>query len=295
MPESRVASQASDLLPVAAGGGTAAIWIAFALPCAWACAPSLAGLQPAEVAPRGHVQVAAGVAIGIPTGTVSRTVDAARALAQAAATQQLTAPQKLQLFEASASFVGSPPSVGPHLSAAYSVRDDTEVNLQYASGAWRLGSRLQILRRTAGPFDLVAGVGVSHAGQVASIGDVLPVVHLHGVQRWMVDLPFEVGTSRSWFRVWGGPKLAYTHVSAGAELDLVNGEKASASLTLRGIYWGAQGGLAFGYRALFIGFELTVLELVASGDAVTTVSAARTGLDFGGWLFTPAVALMGEF
>jgi hypothetical protein len=238
-----------------------------------------------------------GIAVGIPTGTITRTVDAARTLAQAAATQQLTAPQKLQLFEASASFVSSPPSVGPHLLAAYSVRDDTEVNVQYASGAWRLGSRLQLLRRAAGPFDLVAGLGVSHAGQVASasIADVLPVVHLRGVQRWMVDLPIVLGTSRDWFRVWGGPKLAYTHVSAGAELDLVNGEKATASLTIRGIYWGAQAGLAVGYRALFIGLELTVLELVASGDAVTTIATPQIGLDVGGWLITPAVALMGEF
>jgi hypothetical protein len=222
-------------------------------------------------------------------------VDAARALAQAAATQQLTEPQKLQLFQASASFVSSPPSVGPHLSAAYSVRDDTEVNLQYASGGWRLGSRLQLLRRAAGPFDLVAGLGVSHAGQLPSIGGVLPVVRVHGVQRWIVDLPILVGTSRDWFRVWGGPKLAYTHVSAGAELDLVDAEKATASLTLRGVYWGAQAGLAVGYRALFIGFELTVLELVASADAVTTVAAPQVGLDVGGWLVTPAVAVMGEF
>lgn len=259
------------------------------------CAPSLAGLRPAEVAPRGHVQAVAGVEVGIPTGTVASIVDASRDLARAAATRRLTDAEKLQLFEAAASFVSSPPSIGPHLSAAYSVRDEVEVNVQYAGGAWRLGGRFQAVERKTGPFDLVAGLGVSHSGQIVSLGDVLPVVHVDGVQRWTVDLPVLFGTARDWLRVWGGPKLVYTHVSAGIGLDLVNAERATASFTARGLYWGGQGGLALGYRALFIGFELTLLRLVGSADVSTPVTAQRTNLDISGWVVTPAFALMGEF
>jgi hypothetical protein len=259
------------------------------------CAPSLAGLRPAEVAPKGHVQTSVGFEVGIPTGTLRRTVDVARDLAAAAATRQITDAEKLQLFEAGASFASSPPSVGPHFSVAYSVRDATEVNVQYAGGAWRLGGRWQALTRRTGPFDLVAGVGVSHSGQVVSITDVLPVVHLDGIRRWTIDLPVLMGTSRDWLRVWGGPKLVYTHVSAGVELDLVNAERAAARFTAEGLYWGGQGGLAFGYRALFLGFELTLLQLVGSADVSTTVTGQRTNLDIGGWVVTPALALMGEF
>jgi hypothetical protein len=259
------------------------------------CAPSLAGLRPAEVAPKGHVQATAGVEVGIPTGTLARTVDVARDLAHAAATRQITDAEKLQLFEAAASFVSSPPSVGPHFSVAYSVREETEVNVQYAGGAWRLGGRFQALTRKTGPFDLVAGLGVSHSGQFFSLADVLPVVHVNGIQRWTIDLPILLGTSRSWLRVWGGPKLAYTHVSAGIELDLVDSQRAAATFTARGLYWGGQGGFALGYRALFLGFELTALQLLGSADLSSTVTVQRTNLDISGWVVTPAFALMGEF
>ena len=48
------------------------------------CAPSLATLQPANVAPAGHFQMTAGMEVAVPTGTIIRSIDAGKSLGDTA-------------------------------------------------------------------------------------------------------------------------------------------------------------------------------------------------------------------
>ena len=47
------------------------------------CAPSLSTMQPAHIAPKGHVQATAGIEVSAPTATFTRVIDAGKALSQA--------------------------------------------------------------------------------------------------------------------------------------------------------------------------------------------------------------------
>ena len=45
------------------------------------CATSLSGFQPAHVAPKGHVTAEAGFDVSVPTGTITKAIDAGKTLA----------------------------------------------------------------------------------------------------------------------------------------------------------------------------------------------------------------------
>ena len=51
------------------------------------CAPSLATMQPAHVAPKGHVQATAALEVGIPTGTIGTIIDTGKPLSDLAQQQ----------------------------------------------------------------------------------------------------------------------------------------------------------------------------------------------------------------
>ena len=279
---------ALGLLPVVLAGTSSLL--------ALGCAPSLATLQPAHVAPRGHVQVTAGLEVGVPTGTLVSAVDAGRTLARSAQSQTLSAEQQGRLFDAGVTFAASPVAVVPHFAVSYGIYDRTEVGLRYSGDAWRLGGRYQLLAHDEDPFDMVVGLGVSRAATAVPVGDVIPVLSVDDFTRWTTDLSLLVGTSRSWFRVWAGPKLVYTSFDTRLRADLYMNEEELASFHGHGAYYGGQGGVALGYKSLFLGVELTLMEL--SGTATTSVTTLATGArttDISGFVVYPAVALMGEF
>lgn len=260
------------------------------------CAPSLATLQPAHVAPRGHLQVTAGLEVAVPTGTLVSAVDAGRTLAGSARSQTLSAQDQGRLFDAGVTFAASPVAVVPHFSLSYGVYDRTEVGLRYSGDAWRLGGRYQLLAHEQDPLDMVVGVGVSRAATAVPVGDVIPVLTVDDFVRWTSDLSLLVGTSRSWFRVWAGPKLVYTTFDTSLRAELYMNEQQLATFQGHGLYYGGQGGVALGYRKLFLGVELTLMEL--SGTARTSATTLATGArttDISGFVVYPAFALMGEF
>src|ERR1022692_2028980 len=94
--------------------GLAVIAAAFA-----ACAPSLATMQPAHVAPKGHFQATAGLEVGIPTGAIVRAIDAGKTLLGAAGQGNPAGRPGGAGFEAGVNVLASPPSAGPHLALAY--------------------------------------------------------------------------------------------------------------------------------------------------------------------------------
>jgi hypothetical protein len=272
------------------------IWLAGCVPSLAGCAPSLATLQPAHVAPRGHAQVTAGFEIGIPSGTIVRVVDVARNLAVAAERRQLSDAELLQLFDAGVNLATSPPSVGQHFAAAYSFHERSEIGIRNAGGSWRVGGRYQFLEHQDGPFDLVVGLGAARATSAFPVGRVIGALEVRDFTRWTLDLPILIGTSRNWFRVWVGPRLLYSRFDTALALTLPQNPTTTASLEGHALYVGAQGGVAVGYQAVFLGVELTLGELSGTATASTSLfSAPRHSTDISGFVVYPAFALMGEF
>ena len=263
------------------------------------CGPTLATLQPAEVAKAGHVQVAAGFEVGIPTGTLARTVDAGRALSSRAASCAsqscaLTPSEEGQIFDAGASLAASPLSYSQHFGINYGFDGRTEAGLRWAAGNWRAQGRYQVARREDGPFDCVVGIGVARGTTTIPLDDLLPVLTIDDFTRWTLDLPLSIGTSRSWFRAWTGVKLAYSHFDANMHLDAPSSPPSFAHFDGHGLYTLAEGGIAGGYRYLFVAVELTLGELFGRADATITAAPAVRSTDLGGFVLYPAVALIGE-
>lgn len=259
------------------------------------CAPSLATLQPAHVAPRGHAQATLGVEIGVPKGTVDDVIGAGRRLAEAAQSGTITDEQKWQLFDAGVNLVASPPSASQHLAIAYTIVDRTELSLRYVGGGWRLGGRYQIFSHTDAPLDVVVGFGAARSTTPIPAGDVLPVLKVDDFTRWTFDLPLLAGTSNEWFRVWFGPRLMYSRFDTALRLELVQDETVMASFHGSALYYGGQIGAAVGYRHVFFGVELTLAGMSGTAAAITTLAIPTRRTELQGFIIYPAFGLLGEF
>jgi hypothetical protein len=267
---------------------------ALAVACA-ACAPSLATMQPAHVAPKGHFQATAALEVGIPTGAIASTIDVGRTLSDAASRGSLTADQERQVFEAGINVLASPPSVGPNLTLAYTPVDRFEVGVRYAGSGWRVGARYQLLRHEEGAFDATIGAGVSRSAYAIPVGDFIPILEVDDFTRWTIDVPLLIGTSRSWYRVWMGPKLLWSQFATALRLTVPGGDVELASFEGHATYVGGQAGLALGYQHLFFGVELTLAEAFGSASVTAASLVELRTVDFSGFIVYPAFGLMGEF
>lgn len=259
------------------------------------CAPSLGTLQPAHVAPRGHVQATVGAEIGVPTGSVDTVVGVGRRLSEAAQSGTLTDEQKWQLLDAGINLVASPPSASQHLAIAYTVVDRTEVSLRYVGGGWRLGGRYQVLNHADSPLDVVVGFGAARSTTPIPAGDVLPVLKIDDFTRWTFDLPVLAGTSNDYFRVWFGPRLLYSRFDTALRLELVQDETVLGVFRGSALYYGGQVGVAVGYRHVFFGLELTLAGMTGSAAATTTLPIPSRRAELSGLIVYPAFGLLGEF
>ena len=266
------------------------------------CAPSLATMQPASVAPKGHVQVTTALEVGIPTGTISSIIDTGKTLSDVARQQMnLTPEQERQLFDSGVNVVVSPPSVGYHLAAYYSPIDRFELGLRYAGGGWRVGARYQLLRHETNPFDMTIGAGISHSSYEIPLASYIPVLEVDDFTRWTVDVPLQIGTSRSYYRVWGGPKFLYSRFNTAMRLSIPGVDTPDlASFEGHTLYYGGQVGFAIGYKHVFVAFELTMAKVSGHAD-VETAPDPRDGeavvhdIDISGFIIYPAFGLIGEF
>src|SRR4029078_11473592 len=115
-------------------------WIVV-LALAAGCAPSLATMQPAHVAPKGHMQVTTAVEVGIPTGTIGRIIDTGRTLSDIAQRDgMVTAEQERQLFDWGVNVAGRPTAFGYHFAAYYVPLDRLQIGLRYAGAGFRAGA-----------------------------------------------------------------------------------------------------------------------------------------------------------
>ena len=259
-------------------------------------------MQPAHVAPKGHVQATAALEVGIPTGTIGTIIDTGKTLSDLAQQQMsLTPDQERRLFDSGVTVVVSPPSVGYHFAGYYSPIDRFELGLRYAGGGWRGGARYQLLRHETDPFDMTIGGGFSYSSYEIPLASYIPVLEVDDFTRWTVDVPLQIGTSRSYYRVWGGPKFLYSHFSTAIRLSIPGVDTPDlASFEGHTLYYGGQVGFAIGYKYIFVAFELTLAGVSGHGD-VKTAPDPRNGealahdTDISGFIIYPAFGLMGEF
>jgi hypothetical protein len=260
-------------------------------------------MQPAHVAPKGHFQATAAVEIGIPTGTISRAIDAGTSLSNDAKnSQSITPAQERQVFDAGVNFVASPPSANTHFAINYTALNNWEVGIRYAAGGWRVGSRYQFLHREDGPFDMTVGAGVSRIATAIPIVSVIPLLDVDDFTRWTGDFGLQIGTSRGFYRAWVGPRFLYTHFDTAMRLAVPGVSTPDlASFSGHGIYYGGQGGLAIGWKHVFLAFELTVCELSGKATATSYVAQNSNGepiaadVDISGLVIYPTFGLLGEF
>jgi hypothetical protein len=263
------------------------------------CATSLSGFQAAHVAQKGHVTAEAGMDLSLPTGTIIRTFDAAETLVKAASSRSLTDAERRQLIEAGANLALDPPGFVTHAGVAYVPFHRWELNLRYAGHAWGLGVRHQFLSQESDGFDLTAGLALSRFAYEFPMPSALEaVIKLDDFVRWGLDVPILAGKHASWYRLWGGPRLLLSRFDADMRLNLPPAAGAAAETVLasvdgNAIFVGGQGGVALGYAHLFVGIELTIVQLISTGHL--HLATQGQDVDLGGLIIYPGLALMGEF
>lgn len=261
------------------------------------CAPPLSTFQTARVPPKGTWSAAAGFEGSIPLGTLGDFVNSGENLgSRAGHGETLSSEEKWQVFGAGMQLLLSPPSVGYHFMAAYVPTDRLEVSLRYAGSALRLGGRYQLLYRETAPFDMNVGLGIARYSYGIPMGSYIPVLKVDSFSRWQIDVPLLIGMQNRWFRAWTGPRFVATFFDAGLRLE-TSSQTLGTTLSGTAYFVGGQGGLGFGYRWLFVAFELTVVEMLGSAQANApgiTDSPTRD-LALSGLVVYPSLGLMGEF
>lgn len=270
--------------------------------CLAGCAPSLSTFQPAHVAPKGHVQVGAGIEMSIAPGGISDAVDTAKTVSSKIRNDQpVSHDEKLAVFDGGIRLLLNPPLSLPaqHFLLAYVPVERLEISVRWAGGAWRLGGRYQFLNHTDGPFDLTVGLGASRFTYQFPLGDTIPVLKLDDFSRWSVDVPVLIGTSRDWLRVWAGPKLLMTWFDTKLSFEIPSAQETDlATFDGHATYIGGQGGLAVGYRYIFVAFELTAMQVLGTAHSRTILGSEAPftrDTSLSGFIVFPSFGLIGEF
>lgn len=265
-----------------------------------ACAATLSTFQPAHVPETGHVGAEVGWDVSAPLGTISRVFDAAETLSTAANQKTLTQAERFQLVEAGANLALVPPGVVMHAGLAFVPTARLEVGLRWSTGTWRLGARYQLLDQEKNGIDLTAGLGVSRFKYSfpIDISSLEKVVKLDDFVRWSIDFPLLIGTHGTWYRLWTGPRILLSRFDTAIGLALpatanTPAEMVMASVDGTAAFVGGQGGVALGYKHLFVVFELTIVQLISTGHL--TLAGQRQDVDLGGLVIYPGIGLMGEF
>jgi hypothetical protein len=263
------------------------------------CSPAISSFTPAHVPKKGHVQAEVGTDVFVPTGTIVDVVEAAEALGEAAERRELSEAEEREVMEGAWALALNPPSATPHIGIGYSPADNVAIDGRYTVGALRLGGRYQLLHRAQDGLDLTLGLGLGRYVYEFPINDAIPVIHLEDFTRYQIDIPIILGISGDWYRVWGGPRLLATFYSTELALiysDIPGGgtpEDVRASFSGTGFYAGAQGGVALGYKKVFLAFELTLAEFWTTGKL--EAFGETMNVELASFVIVPGLALMGEF
>lgn len=270
-------------------------WIALCTLGALGCAPALSTMRPAHVAPKGHFQAELGMDVSIPTGTIVDVVEAGSALVSAAENRDLSEPERREVFEAGVALAFNPPSVTQHIALAYTPLENWDVALRYSISAFGLMSRYQILHAKKHGVDFSAGLGISRYVYEFPVSSVLGILELEDYTRWQFEVPLQFGKSGSWYRVWGGPRVMFTTFGTSLKLSIpFTDDVELASFSGTGVYLGGQIGAALGYKYVFFGVELTMVELLSGGE-LNAFGNQLLDTKVNSFLIYPSFGLMAEF
>jgi hypothetical protein len=239
------------------------------------------------------VQAEAGLDVSVSAGAVNKVVRAAESLDQAASERQLTDQEQRTILEGGAHLALNPPAIIPHLGLAFAPFQSWEVGVRFAASGWRLGVRRQLLAQAHDGCDLTIGIGVGRAAFTPPIHEAFDTLVVDDFSRWNLDLPVAIGKHGSWYRWWAGPRLVYSNMSQTMTLSLPYDVSITGSVSGHAFYVGGYAGTAFGYRSVFVGPELTLVQLI--GDADVSVLGSTTRVHMSSFIVYPAFALMGEF
>ena len=267
--------------------------VAMALCLPLGCATALSSFQPAHVPPKGHIQAEVGLDISESLGAINQVLDAAETLDEAASERSLSDDEKRQILRGGAHLGLNPPAFIPHAGVAYAPFERWEASLRFAATGWRVGVRHQLVAQDEVGVDFTVGIGFGTALFDPPIHQVLDTIEVNDFVRWNLDLPITVGNHGSWYRWWAGPRLLYSGMSETMTLHLPYDTTVTGSVSGHGLYVGGFVGAAFGYRSLFIGPELTLVELLGSAEVRAVGTTTRASLD--SFVVYPAIAVMGEF
>ena len=231
------------------------------------CATALSSFEPAHVPQPGHFQAEAGLDLSVSAGGIQQIVDAARQVDKTAGERSLSDTEKRTIMEGGAQLGLNPPAMIPHVGLVYS---------QGQSGV-----------------DLTVGFGFGRAAFDPPIASVLSTIRVNNFSRWNLDVPITLGRHSSWYRWWGGPRLAYSIMSQSMSLTLQHDDAVIGTVLGSGFYLGASVGAALGFRSVFVGPEMTVAWLFGRADVTALGFTENVTID--ALIIYPAFAVMGEF
>ena len=262
-----------------------------------ACGVGLSSNQPAHVPEKGHAHAEVGVDVSYPTGTIPDVIHAAESVEEATDQRAVSNDEKRKIFEGAAAIAINPPAAVAHVGLDYGVAENWEVGLRLATSGVRVAGRVQLLKQAVAGVDLSIGLGLGRALFMPPVHSVFDSVTVDDFSRWNVDLPMALGRHGSWYRVWGGPRLLWSHVSQTMTLTLQDFGtpqpiRTTGTVSGHALYVGGQAGAALGYRSFFVGPELTVTYLFGSADV--DAFGGRDNVSVGSWVVYPAFAVMGE-
>ncbi|MES1188218.1 MAG: hypothetical protein ABUL60_30655 [Myxococcales bacterium] len=262
-----------------------------------ACGVGLSSNQPAHVPEKGHAHAELGVDVSYPTGTIPDVIHAAESVEKATEERAVSNDEKRKIFEGAAAIAINPPAAVAHAGFDYGVLTGWEVGVRLATSGLRASVRTQLLKQAEAGVDLSVGLGLGRALFTPPVHSVFDSVTVDDFSRWNVDLPVALGRHGSWYRVWGGPRLLWSHVSQTMTLTLQDFGtpqpiRTTGTVSGRALYVGGYAGAALGYRSFFVGPELTVTYLLGSADVDAFGGHDRVSV--GSWVVYPAFAVMGE-
>ena len=236
--------------------------------------------------------------VSVPTGTIQDAIDAADTLVKAAGERDLTDGEVQQVYKAATATLLNPPSATPHVGIGFTVVNNLEVSLRYATSSLRLGGRYQFLNKEKHGIDASAGLGLGYFVLDLPL-DAISIIKLEDFSRFQVDVPIVFGKRGSWYRLWGGPRFMYTRFGTELKLEIdasstVTPKTELASFDGNGFYVGAQAGVAVGYKYVFLAFEFTFVRLIMNGD-LSVLQKPMANFDLSSNIVYPSLGLMGEF
>jgi len=267
------------------------------------CGTTLSTMQPAETLRPGHFQANVGGNVNVP---VSRIADAAGVVADLGdryARDPGYRPSEAEQRSALAAGVGlglSSPGPNPDLMLRYGILEDLDAGIRWSGLAAHVDGKYRFLGGTSRPasssftdgigpdkdgtFQGAISIGVSKALYSGLVFDALDYLNIGDYSRWNVEVPILFGKSLGDYgHVWFGPKYVYSHYSLDASLRNV-GILPETSGSIHHI--AAFGGIALGYKAVFVFTELTVAKMFAKPEVF------GQSTDLGGIVVVPSFGVM---